>query len=145
MYRSFGRLVSIIYRKNQAYLDIALKPYKITASELAFITSLYREDGVSQEQLSSFLAIDKSATAKAVKSLIDKGYIVKERNPKDKRAYMIYLTDFALQQKAGITAVLKERNRFLTEGIEDEVLENMFSALESVAQKVESLLEQDKG
>ncbi len=54
MQRSIGRLVSILYRKNQVYLNLVLKPINITAAELPILLHLYEDDHVSQEELSTF-------------------------------------------------------------------------------------------
>jgi DNA-binding MarR family transcriptional regulator len=74
MKSSVGRLVSILYRKNQVYLNGVLKPLNITAAEVPVLIHLFGRDGISQEELSSFLVIDKAATARVVQSLLDKGF-----------------------------------------------------------------------
>lgn len=137
MKKSIGRLVSILYRKNQVYLDIALKPLNITAAELPFIARLFARDGVSQEYLSSYLSIDKAATAKAVKSLALKGYVRKDKNPSDKRANQIYITEYALKQKDEIMKRLREWTEILTQGIDKAEVDTMHTVLEKMVNRVE--------
>ncbi len=139
MTKSVGRLVSVLYRRNQVYLDAALKEYNLTASELAFIISLYKKDGISQEELSTRLAIDKAATANALRSLENKGYVSRTRNPQDRRANIIIITEYARRMEKGVRKQLRNWTNFLTEGIEKESVQTMFEVLEKMAKKVESI------
>ena len=92
MNKSVGRLVSILYRKNQVYLNQALKSLDITATEMSSLLCLYHSDGVTQDEMSHYLLIDKAAIARAIVSLLDKGLIIKEKDDIDKRANRIYLS-----------------------------------------------------
>ncbi|MFW5629125.1 MAG: MarR family winged helix-turn-helix transcriptional regulator [Candidatus Cloacimonadaceae bacterium] len=139
MTKSVGRLVSVLYRRNQVYLDAALKEYNLTASELAFIISLYKKDGISQEELSTRLAIDKAATANALRSLENKGYVSRTRNPRDRRANIIIITEYARRMEEGVRKQLRNWTNFLTEDIEEESVKTMFEVLEKMVKKVESI------
>jgi len=135
--RSIGRLVSILYRKNQVYLNLVLKPYNMAASEVPVITYLYSHDGVSQEELSSFLMIDKAATARVTQSLLEKQFIRKERDLCDKRVNRIYLEEKVLKIRADIIELLQQWSGFLAEGLDEETVEAMYVVLESMVAKVE--------
>lgn len=138
MDKSVGRLVSILYRKNQVYLNLVLSKYNITASELPIIMYLYNNDCASQEEISSYLIIDKASTARVVKSLIEKKYIRKEKDPNDNRMNRIFLNDRALGQKEKIYEVLHEWSGFLMEGLDVQTVNTMYGALESMVEKVEN-------
>lgn len=137
MEKSIGRLVSILYRKNQIYLNMVLKSLNITASELPILMCLFKHDGVSQESLSSFISIDKASTARAVQSLLEKGYIVKEKDLIDKRANKIFVTKYALENEDIIQTLLQEWTEFLTEGLDENSVDIMFDILENMVKKVD--------
>lgn len=137
MQQSIGRLVSILYRKNQVYLNIALKEYDITAAEAPILAYLFQKDGVSQEELSVHMVIDKAATARAIQSLIAKGYVHKEKDQTDRRANRVSLTNRALRIKEEIRKVLLYWTDFLTNGLEPDDVTVMFSILENMAQRAE--------
>ncbi len=145
MEKSVGRLVSILYRKNQVYLNIALKPLQITASELPFLLYLFRNanTGISQEALSAYLLIDKAATARAVQSLLQKGFIRKEKDETDRRANKIYVTDLGEQRSRLVKARLEQWTHFLTEGLDTAAVDTMFYVLEEMAKKLEKVDLQD--
>lgn len=138
MNRSVGRLVSILYRKNQVYLNKVLKPYNITASELPVITYLFSHDGATQEEMSTYLMIDKAATARAIQSLSEKEFLRKEKDPDDQRANRVTLTPTALALEGEIRGRLQAWSCFLTEGLDKEAVDTMFDVLESMVQKVET-------
>ena len=60
MKRSVGRLISILYRKNQIYLNAAMKPLNITTAEQPILMYLYRHNAVTQEEISTYLQVDKA-------------------------------------------------------------------------------------
>ena len=88
-----GRYVSQMYRKGNAYIGKQLSDIGVGSGQFMFLLELYRKDGRSQEELSEILSIDKGTTARAIKKLEGDGFLYRERDENDKRAYKIYLTD----------------------------------------------------
>ncbi|HCX65776.1 MAG TPA: MarR family transcriptional regulator [Eubacteriaceae bacterium] len=138
MKRSIGRYVSILHRQSQIYINHVLKPYNITCAEYAFLLSLYRENGMSQHSLSSYLYIDKAATARAIKSLEEKGYVTRKSDEKDKRYKYVYLTDEALEIKDEVIDRIVKWSTFLTDDLDEETLDTLYDSLEHMIDKVEN-------
>jgi DNA-binding MarR family transcriptional regulator len=90
---SLGRLISCLYRYTHMYLSHELEQYNIGSGQFSFLMALYREDGVHQEDLAQSIKIDKATCTRAVKKLVKEGYITRKRDPEDKRAYRIFLTE----------------------------------------------------
>lgn len=139
MNKSVGRLVSILYRKNQVYLNQALKSLDITATEMSSLLCLYHSDGVTQDEMSHYLLIDKAAIARAIVSLLDKGLIIKEKDDVDKRANRIYLSIKGKQLETSIRSILKDWNDLLIEDIDPKDVETMFHVLEKMVLRLEVL------
>lgn len=139
MNKSVGRLVSILYRKNQVYLNQALKSLDITATEMSSLLCLYHSDGVTQDEMSHYLLIDKAAIARAIVSLLDKGLIIKEKDDIDKRANRIYLSIKGKQLETSIRSILKGWNDLLIEDIDPKDVETMFHVLEKMVLRLEVL------
>lgn len=139
MNKSVGRLVSILYRKNQVYLNQALKSLDITATEMSSLLCLYHSDGVTQDEMSHYLLIDKAAIARAIVSLLDKGLIIKEKDDVDKRANRIYLSIKGKQLETSIRSILKGWNDLLIEDIDPKDVETMFHVLEKMVLRLEVL------
>jgi DNA-binding MarR family transcriptional regulator len=135
--RYIGRLVSILHRQSQIYFNYALKEYNITSAEYAFLMYLYRQDGLTQEELSSYLYIDKSATHRAIKSLEKKGYVIKAKDDEDKRYNRVYLSAKAKELKDEIRQRVRRWSEYLREGLEPETVNIVSDVLEKMVAKVE--------
>ncbi|CAG7619310.1 Transcriptional regulator SlyA [Paenibacillus solanacearum] len=114
------RWVSLLYRYGQMYVGERLKHYDIGKGQYIFLNALYKQDGLSQEQISSDLKIDKGTTAKALKKLEAQGYVVRQVREEDKRSYRVFLTEKALLIKDDVRSVLVEWRNILTEGLTEE-------------------------
>lgn len=139
MRKSIGRSISILHRQAQIYINHALKEFNITFAEYAFLLYLYRKEGITQDELSAYLHIDKAATARAVISLEEKGYIKKDKDPADKRCNRVYLTDKAIENKDQIRKRVWQWSEILTEDIDENTKDILISALESMVKKVEQV------
>nr|WP_300094327.1 MarR family transcriptional regulator [Sedimentibacter sp.] len=137
MKNSIGRLISILHRKSQVYINYALSEFNITSAEYSFLLCLFRKDGKTQEELSSFLDIDKSATARAIKSLEEKGYITKQKDDDDKRFNRICLTEKAKANQDDIKKRIFHWSEFLMEDVSDEEAAIVFEVLERMTNKLD--------
>ena len=88
-----GKYISQIYRKGRAFISKGLTQYDMGYGQMLFLLQLYRQDGISQEELTEKLNIDKGTTARSIKKLEKEGFIIRLKDEHDKRAYKIYLTD----------------------------------------------------
>jgi len=134
---SIGRLISILHRQSQIYINCVLKEYGITSAEYAFLLYLYKKDGITQDDLSTYLYIDKSATARAIKSLEEKGYIIRSKDSVDKRCNRVYLTEKAKSHEDEIKKRIFKWSQFLTEDMDEETINMTFTLLEGMVEKVE--------
>lgn len=66
--------ISIIYRQLNLFLNHELEGINITAMELIYLSSLYQNDGVTQDDLVQEYCIDKAATARAIQGMEKKGW-----------------------------------------------------------------------
>lgn len=137
MKNSIGRLISILHRQSQIYINCVLKEFNITSAEYAFLLSLYKKDGITQDELSTYLYIDKSATARAIKSLEEKGYIIRNKDSVDKRCNRVYLSEKAKSYQNEIKSRVFSWSEFLTEDMDEETIDMTFTILEGMVEKVE--------
>ncbi|MCY1150995.1 MAG: MarR family transcriptional regulator [Sphaerochaetaceae bacterium] len=87
------QLIDDIYREKNKVLSLFLDKYSLGNGQFQILNEIAWHDGISQEGIASIRKTDKSAIAKSIKGLIDKGYIFKERNLEDKRAYCLHCTE----------------------------------------------------
>lgn len=95
MNESLGKLISCLYRYSQMYLQNQLEQYNIGSGQFSFLRALFHRDGIHQEDLVQSLNIDKATCTRAIKKLVKEGYVIKQRDVNDRRAYKIFLTEKA--------------------------------------------------
>ncbi len=135
--QSIGRLIAILHRQSQIYTNKALKEFSLTSAEYPFLLALYCKEGQTQEELSSYLYIDKGATARVIKSLITKGFLRKEQDDQDKRCNRIFLTEKARREQENIRTCVLQWNAYITKGLDDETYQCIFAGLQTMVDQVE--------
>lgn len=133
IYEEFGRWISILYRQFQVYINSELKEINITSSEYIFLIKLFENGELNQEELSSIYYIDKAATARSIKRLEEKGYIIRYKDKNDKREYRICLTEKAMSVKKRIYDVLNSWDKRICNDINPKKLEEISVILKNMA------------
>lgn len=131
---SIGKWISVLYRYGQIYVGRRMKPYNISRGQYIFLVALFKNNGINQEELSNNIKIDKGTTARAIKKLEEEGYVVREIDPEDKRAYKLYVTEKALEIKPKFIEVLSSWTDILSEGFTKEEKELTLKLLKKMAQ-----------
>lgn len=130
---ALGKYISILYRQGNAFLTKKYSKYNIGSGQYMFLIQLYANDGLGQEELSSRLNIDKGTTARAIKKLQNEGYIIRETDEDDKRAYKIFLTEKAKEIKEDFFQILGQWNDILTSGLTAEEVEIVLKLMKKVS------------
>jgi DNA-binding MarR family transcriptional regulator len=70
-----------------------LETYRIGSGQFDFLMVLYHRDGISQEALARILKVSKATSTRAIQSLEKEGYVYRQKDESDLRAYRVYLTE----------------------------------------------------
>lgn len=132
-----GKLISHIYRKSQMYWAGVLKEYDITTAEYPLLIVLNREDGITQEKIVSDLNLDKSAVARSIKSLMEKGFVERKKDDKDLRCNRIYLTKRGKDSWIPIQNAMKEINDIFSRDIETKEIDQVIKILSKMKDNIE--------
>ena len=134
-YEDMRIYISVLYRQFQIYINNNTKDLQISASEYIFLMEMYKNDNMSQEQLSKNLIIDKSATARAIKSLEEKEYIIRKKDDNDKRTNRIKLTKKGIEIKDRLSNLLEEWNNEITSDIDKNLLNTVIDTINKMSIK----------
>ncbi|MCT4564340.1 MAG: MarR family transcriptional regulator [Maledivibacter sp.] len=129
---TIGKNLFTVQRYFKIFLNHRLKEHGLNGAQFMILLILTRQDGVSQESLNERLQFDKGFIAKVAKSLEKDGYIIREVNDKDRRAYKLFLTDKAKGLKSMMFEILDEWDSTLLDGVSDEnikILENTLNGM----------------
>jgi len=130
---SLGRWIWIIHRHIRIYIDHHLEDHDMGSGQVSFFMELSREDGISQEQLSERLEVDKATTARAIRKLLDLGYVERRRDERDRRAYCLFLTKRGQELIPVLREKLHALTRQLSIGFSDQEREQAQGYLERMA------------
>lgn len=134
MNESLGKWVSIVHRYFRSYIDKEFAGLDIKGGYLQFIHALYRHDGLSQDELSEALGMDKTTTARVIKELVGLGYVIKEHDPQDKRFYRLSLTNKGKAVIPGLEKILKHWAEVLAAGFTEDERQLALDILKKMAE-----------
>lgn len=67
--------------------------YRVTAQDFAILFRLWKQDGLTQVQLSHLMLRDKTTITRRIDGLVKKGLVERRCDPKGRRLFRIHLTD----------------------------------------------------
>jgi len=133
---SFGKLISSINQNLGIYIDSKLKEHGIGIGQISALIALHNEDGINQEMLTLRLGVDKATTARAVAKLVKEGYVNRERDEADNRAYKLYLTKKGQKIIPHLLSVLHELTEILSTGLTEQEKSAVIRLLELMYQNI---------
>ena len=103
-----GKYIGEIHRSSCMYFSKKFSKFAIGAGQYLFLLNLYKHDGITQEELTEKVKLDKATTARAIKKLEDEGYVKRVKKENDRRAYKLELTEKAEQIKEEVYLIMDE-------------------------------------
>jgi DNA-binding MarR family transcriptional regulator len=91
--RKINREIMTISRCVVYIRNVQFKKYDIGRGQHAFLTRIYENPGINQEELSFMLKMDKTTVAKALKKLEENNFIRRVRSSEDNRQCLLYPTE----------------------------------------------------
>lgn len=95
---NLGTEFSWIYRKNLQEINNKLKKIDITYNMAILLTTIYRNPGITQNELAILTCLEKTNISKILKALLEDNYVRKEYSQTDKRFFNIYLSEAGLEK-----------------------------------------------
>ena len=137
------RWISITERCAMLYRNIAFKDIDLLPSHHMYIYYLCNHpDGVSQDALAKKVYVNKSNVARSIKTLIDAGFVYREKNLDDKRAYKVYPTKKAFDTLPYIKETMGKFNEIITSGLKEEDKVKLNELLTIVANNASNYIDQ---
>jgi DNA-binding MarR family transcriptional regulator len=110
-------------RSARQIINEGLRPLGLSSAEANILLHLFTQgQELEQEQLVEQLDVSKPAVSRTLKAIETKGFIIRQRNPDDKRAYRIRLTDMALEIGPAIEQVYNHVYTLAMQGITQDEL-----------------------
>lgn len=139
--QSIKQLISAgnnIVQSAQLYLNQAFKAKQLSGAETNVLMFLYTNgDRVSQDAIVSGVEVSKPAISRTINSLENKGYIVREPNPSDKRSNLINLTEKAWQEEEYIQSVYADFLTIAAKGLPVAKVNEFVELLQQVSDNID--------
>ncbi len=129
---NIGRFNAAIHRNAQSIINCKLRDLDIKSGQQDFFYVISKNEGISQKELSEYLYVGKSTTAKAVKNLVKNNYIKVERDENDKRIHRLYLTQKGRETVPKIESVFLELMDIFTKDLSECEKEQTLTTLKKI-------------
>lgn len=104
------RDIGAIYRSIQSIMELRFRNKQLQRGQFIFLTRICEHPGIRQIELTRMCRVDKGTTAKAVRKLMEAGYVLRRPDPVDGRAWNL----FPAEKAASLyKEILAEENREL--------------------------------
>jgi len=121
--QSFGQVARLTFRVFARSLEQRITAHGVTIGQWRFLRELWREDGITQRELSERLSMREPSTVAAVRSLETADLVRRVRDTDDRRKIRIYLTPRARRLRKPLLRHVRDVNAIATEGVPKKDLE----------------------
>lgn len=136
MKKPLGKEINELGRDIRKIFNYHLDGYSLGDGQFKILYEVFNNPGISQDRLSKKRNVDKTTIAKAIKKLINDGYIQKKKDIKDKRIYCLLCTEKAIQLIPEIKRVIKLENEIVTKGFSQEELNIFREMIKKMSQNI---------
>lgn len=129
---SIGYLARIVFRSFSRLLERGTLTHDVSAGQWRFLRQLWREDGITQRELSERVGMREPTTVVALKGLEKAGFITRKKTDDDRRKTFIYLTPHAKKLELVLAPMNAEVHEVATRGMTDEEVETLQALMRRV-------------
>lgn len=129
---SIGYLSRVMFRSFSRALERRTLEHGVSAGQWRFLRQLWREDGITQRELSTRVGMREPTTVVALKGLEAAGLVRREKSKIDRRKIYIHLTDHAKALENVLVPMNAEVHDLATEGLSDAEVDVLQSLLRRV-------------
>lgn len=116
---------------SRMYNEEATK-YGATMATGFTLLSIDKENGTPSTALGPKMGMEATSLTRTLKSMEEKGLIIKKKNPNDGRGVLIYLTEQGKEKRALSKSTVIQFNESIKKHISDEKWENFIEVAETI-------------
>ena len=96
------------------------------------LLSIDKEDGTPSTYISNRMGMEPTSLTRTLKTLEDKGLIIRKKNPEDGRGVLIYLTELGKEKRELSKNTVIKFNEIVKQNISEEKLLHFIEVSESI-------------
>ncbi len=128
--RATWQAVSRMYNEEAAKYDATM------ATGFALL-SIDREDGTPSTALGPRMGMEATSLTRTLKSMEEKGLIIRKKNPEDGRGVLIYLTEFGKEKRELSKNTVLNFNETVRKHVSEEKLNNFIEVAEIINELIQ--------
>jgi DNA-binding MarR family transcriptional regulator len=108
------RVPFLLYRASEISHSLAnemLAEIGLSARQAGILTMVTELEPMTQKALGDALGIDRTTMVALLDDLEDKGYVARQRHPRDRRAFLVHPTGSGRDAKVAAVRILDEQQR----------------------------------
>lgn len=117
---SIGYLITIAGFRYKGEIWKLLKPFDVTPEQWVVLNRLSIEEGVCQRELAERIVKDQPNTTRILDKMAHKGLIRRQPSPKDRRAFLVFLTDEGKRLREELLPLIRKVHKSSTRGFTAE-------------------------
>ncbi|MBJ7411794.1 MAG: MarR family transcriptional regulator [Phenylobacterium sp.] len=133
---SIGYLTRIAFRAFSRALEVRTAPHGVSSGQWRFLRVLWREDGLTQRELSRRVGMREPTTVIALKSLERSGFVTRQKSLEDRRKVHVFLTPEARALEAVLLPAVAEVNAVALAGLTPDEIAVLRKALTQVGRNL---------
>ncbi len=130
--RNFGFLINDVARLMRTAYDRRVRELGLTRSQWWVLNHVFRHDGLTQSELADVLEIERPTLGRLLDRLQAKGWVRREHDAHDRRAWRVHLTDAAEPAMRTMRKVAAELRSDALAGLSAQERERFVDALLAV-------------
>ncbi|MBR0551778.1 MarR family winged helix-turn-helix transcriptional regulator [Stakelama marina] len=132
MTETLGFLISDVSRLLRRRFDERARTIGVTRPQWRALTVLARNEGAHQGTLAELLEVEPISLCRMIDRLEEAGLVERRRDPADRRAWRIYLTDKAKPVIAKLKVMGQELTEAALEGISDADRARLTASIQAI-------------
>ena len=135
----------MVARQLRITFDQSAEQSGLTRAQWHLIAAVARHPGATQRLIAEALEVREITAGRLVDRLCDEGYLKRQENPNDRRAYCLYLTPAAQPVLDKLDELGKIHEAAIFAGFEAEELEKLDELLDGISRNLALFRDQRTG
>ena len=113
--KSIGFLLAKAHQRGWALFSEEIGRYDLTPPQFSVLAFLWKQDGLTQTELSDKTQIDRTTLGGLIDRLERQGMVERKPHPQDRRAHLVFLTEKGSNQSGELSSLAgKVLERFVS-------------------------------
>ena len=126
--------MSLIIKGHNTFFDEKLKGTGVSAAELPYIVRIYADNNkLTQRDLCNLFFVSEPVVARTLKNLEKKGFIIRNKDPKNRTRKLLSLTDSGIEISKRMFDINDEWEKLLFDNFTSDEIESYKSLTKALA------------